>query len=601
MVRAVRVNQVGYPAGWPVRATVATDAVGPLRWHLLDATGHPTTSGETTVHGIDTAAGEPVHTISFPATADGEGWTLSVGGVRSEPFALGAPAAHHYQALAVDARKFLYHQRSGTPIAVPYVEARYARPAGHTDVRPNRGDGAVSCDRPECPNRRVLRLTNGCRGHDLRGGWYDAGDHGKYAVTTAITAWFLQHAHERDRTAVGPSLNIPESGNGIPDQLDEARWGLEFLLAAQLPATDPQAGMVFHAVHDVRWTGLPLRPDQDREPRIARRPSTAATFGLAAAAAQAARVWEPYDPVFAARCATAAKRAWTAATTSQPSYATAVGVDGGGPYDDTDVRDERYWAAVELSALTGTDVYRYEVHRTSLDVHSALRAGFDWRHTAPLGLLTLAAGPGWTAGADAGAARTSLVTAADQHLATIARQGHGTPYAPASGQYEWGSNARVLAHALVLGAAADHSRQQRYSDGERACLDYLLGRNATGASQVTGYGTDTVTQPHHRFFAQALDPTYPPPPPGIVVGGPNSGLEDPVAARARRDAPPQRSWVDHIGSWATNEVTIGWNAALSVVTGRVATRSLPDPTGLGRRAPLGHSRQTQERGVTAWR
>jgi endoglucanase len=576
-VHAVRVNQVGYPAGWPVRATVATDSPGPLRWHLLDVTGHPSVSGGTTVHGFDAAAGELVHTIVFPTAAEGEGWTLSVGAVRSEPFALGPPAARRYQTLAADAAKFLYHQRSGAPIATPYVEPRYARPAGHVDTPPNRGDGAVGCDRPDCPNRRrVLGLSIGCRGHDLRGGWYDAGDHGKYAVPTAVTAWLMQYAFERDRAAAGPELNIPESGNGIPDSLDEARWGLEFLLAAQLPAGDPQAGMVFHAVHDVRWTGLPLRPDQDREPRLARPPTTAATFGLAAVAAQAARVWEPYDPVFAARCAIAAERAWVAATTFPPSYATAAGVVGGGPYDDIDVRDERYWAAAELSALTGIDIYRYELHRTDVDLAASLRQGFDWRGTAPLGLLTLATAPGWTAAADATGARAALVTAADHHLTTIAGQGHGTPYAPADGRYDWGSNARVLAHALVLGAAADQSGRLRYSAGEQACLDYLLGRNANGASQVTGYGTDSVTQPHHRFFAQVLDPAYPPPPPGVLVGGPNSGLEDPVVARARRDEPPQRQWIDDIGSWATNEVTIGWNAALSVVVGHVSARPLPN-------------------------
>ncbi|GAA3390001.1 glycoside hydrolase family 9 protein [Cryptosporangium minutisporangium] len=556
-VTAVRVNQLGYPAGWPLRATVATDASAPLGWHLRNATGATVVAGETTVHGFDRAAGETVHTVTVPTVAgEGEGWTLVVDGVESPAFAVGAPAAGRYGGLAHDAARFLYLQRSGTPIDDP----EYGRPAGHVDVAPNRGDAAVACHRPDCPRRRWLF---GCRGHDLRGGWYDAGDHGKYAVTTALTVWLLQHIEERTR-------------GGDPALLDEARWGLEFLLAAQLPTGDPQAGMVFHAVHDVRWTGLPLRPEQDPEPRTVRAPSTAATYGLAAVAAQAARVWEVHDPVFAARCTTAADRAWNAATGQPTVYATPADVtEGGGPYDDTDVRDERYWAAAELAALTGAEEYRYAMLHSGLDPIAALREGFDWRSMLPPAQLTLALGTGWVAASAATAARAALATAAETLLATIDAEGHGTPYAPPDGRYCWGSNSRVLAHALTLGAAADHTGDRRYFAGELACLDYLLGRNATGVSQVIGYGARPASRPHHRFFARAVDTAYPPPPPGVVVGGPNSGLDDPVAAAALSGAAPQRCWIDDVGSYATNEVTIGWNAALAAVAGHVAARLAP--------------------------
>lgn len=566
--RAVRVNQLGYPAGWPLRATVATDAPAPLRWELRDAAGAVATAGETTVHGLDRAAGETVHTVTVPPDAlpsedagaagdapAGTGWTLLVDGVESVPFAIGAPAARGYRNLARDASRFLYLQRSGIPITDP----EFGRPAGHVDTAPNRGDGAVACHRPDCPRRRLLF---GCRGHDLRGGWYDAGDHGKYAVTTAVTVWLLQHAVER---------------SGRPALLEEARWGLEFLLAAQLPTGDPDAGMVFAAVHDVRWTGIPLRPDRDPEARLVRAPTTAATYGLAAVAAQAARVWEVHDPVFAARCRTAADVAWNAATHHPVRYATVAEADGtgGGPYDDDDVRDERYWAAAELAALTGAEEYRYAMPHAGLDPVAALREGFDWRSTLPLAQLTLALGTGWTAAAAATAARTALVTASETLLATVGAEGHGTPYAPLDGNYCWGSNSRVLAHALTLSAAADHTGDARFFAGELACLDHLLGRNASGVSQVTGYGARAASRPHHRFFAHAIDSDYPPPPPGVVVGGPNSGLEDPVAAVARGSAAPQKRWIDDPESWATNEVTIGWNAALAAVAAHVAARLEP--------------------------
>ncbi|TQS41726.1 endoglucanase [Cryptosporangium phraense] len=551
--RAVRVNQLGYPAGWPLRATVVTDVDRPRAWALRDPAGRTTAAGTTRPHGLDRAAGEVVHTLtSPPVSGEGTGWKLVVDDVESPPFALGRAAADAYRTLAADAARFIGLQRSGTLVA--------GRPAGHVDVPPNRGDGSVPCKRPDCPRRRFLL---GCRGHDLRGGWYDAGDHGKYAVTTAVTVWLLQHAAER---------------SGDTQLLDEARWGLEFLLDAQLPLTDPQAGLVFHAVHDVRWTGLPMRPDQDPEPRMARAPSTAATYGLAAVAAQAARVWEVHDPAFAGRCRTVSDIAWRAATHHPVVYATVAEANGtgGGPYDDDDVRDERYWAAAELAALTGAEEYRYAMLQAGLDPIEALRTGFDWRSVVPLGLLTQALSSGWTAASAATTARAALATVGSELLATIDAQGHGTPYAPDDGHYGWGSNARVLAHALTLGAAADHTGDHRYFAGELACLDHLLGRNASGVSQVTGYGTRAASRPHHRFYAQAVDPSYPPAPPGVVVGGPNSGLEDPVAAAELATAPPQKCWIDDPGSWATNEVTIGWNAALAVVSGHVAARlSLP--------------------------
>src|SRR5690606_721428 len=108
-------------------------------------------------------------------------------------------------------------------------------------------------------------------------------------------------------------LRVPERGNGVPDVLDEARWEVEFLLRMQVPPGKPLAGMAHHKVHDRNWTGLPMAPHEDPEPRELRPPSTAATLNLAAVAAQAARVFRPYDPSFADRNLAAARTAWAAA------------------------------------------------------------------------------------------------------------------------------------------------------------------------------------------------------------------------------------------------------------------------------------------------
>jgi endoglucanase len=177
---------------------------------------------------------------------------------------------------------------------------------------------------------------------DVRGGWYDAGDHGKYVVNGGISVYQLMSEFERTKVAASAqadklgdnTLAIPESGNGVPDVLDEARWELEFLLSMQVPADKPLAGMVHHKIHDENWTGLPLLPSNDPQKRELHAPSTAATLNLAAVAAQAARIFAPYDKAFAARAKAAAVTAYAAALAHPAMFALASDGTGGGSYDD---------------------------------------------------------------------------------------------------------------------------------------------------------------------------------------------------------------------------------------------------------------------------
>ena len=134
---------------------------------------------------------------------------------------------------------------------------------------------------------------------DVTGGWYDAGDQGKYVVNGGIAVAQLLGLYERAlRTgtadALGDgSLRVPERGNGVPDVLDEARWELDWMLRMRVPAGERYAGLVHHKLSDERWVPLPTLPADDPQPRYLHRPSTAATLNLAAVAAQGARVFAP--------------------------------------------------------------------------------------------------------------------------------------------------------------------------------------------------------------------------------------------------------------------------------------------------------------------
>ncbi|MEU8620529.1 glycoside hydrolase family 9 protein [Streptomyces sp. NPDC048623] len=562
---AVRVNQVGYLPDGPKRATVVTTATQSLTWQLRNASGTVVATGSTVPHGADTPSGQSLQVADFSSYREtGTGYVLAVDGSSSVSFDIRADL---YDALRSDSMAFFHHQRSGIAIDASLVGSAYARPAGHLGVAPNKGDVSVPCQATVCDYTQ-----------DVRGGWYDAGDHGKYVVNGGISTWLVVNSFERAKRAgkddaLGDStLRLPERGNGIPDVLDEARWELDFLMRMQVPEARPYAGMAFHKVHDAAWTGMPMRPEQDPQPRELHRPSTAATLNLAATAAQCARVFRPYDSAYADRCLSAARRAWTAARANPALYAPDTDSTGGGAYGDTTVTDEFYWAAAELYATTGESAYRDAV--TSSPWHTSADAfspyGFGWADTAALGRLTLATAPSGLPATDVARIRASVTTAADGHLSRMAAQGYAVP-TPADG-YFWGSNGNIADNAIVMAVAGELTGDARYRTGALEAMDYLLGRNALDRSYVTGYGETSAQNQHHRFWAHQLDASLPHPPAGSLAGGANSGLQDPVAQEKLAGCAPAACYIDDIGSYSTNEVAVNWNAPLAWLAAYAAER-----------------------------
>ncbi|WP_026122572.1 glycoside hydrolase family 9 protein [Nocardiopsis halotolerans] len=561
----VRVNQVGYLPQGPKNATVVTDAEEALPWTLADAEGAVVAEGSTVPQGLDESSGQNVHTIDFgDVTRTGEGYTLTADGETSHPFGI---TADPYAALATDALDFYYTQRSGVEI-LDELAPGYGREAGHVGVAPNQGDTEVTCH-PSDPCDYSL---------DVSGGWYDAGDHGKYVVNGGISVHQLMSVHERAHTAptgdpgrvADSTLSIPERDNGVPDVLDEARWEMEFLLSMRVPEGEELAGMAHHKVHDEAWTGLPLLPADDPQPRYLQPPSTAATLNLAASAAQCARVFAPYDADFAATCLEAAETAWDAAVANPEIYAP-TGGQGGGAYDDGDVTDEFYWAAAELYLTTGAEEYEEAV--TSSEQHTAdvfSEHGFSWQNTAALGRLQLATVPNSLDGLDG--VRASVVEGAEEYVSALEESPYGIAYAPEDGTFVWGSNSQILNNLVVVATAYDIGGDTRFRDAVMEGMDYVLGRNALNQSYVTGYGENAAMNQHSRWYAHQLDPDLPNPPAGTLSGGPNSDAAtwDPVAQANLDGCAPQFCYIDDIESWATNELTINWNAPLAWVSGFVA-------------------------------
>jgi endoglucanase len=554
----IRVNQLGYIPSFAKIAVVLKEGSDPAVFELLDATGKAVFTGKTVPVGLDADSGDPLHTLDFSAfTTPGKGYVIRVGKEQSDPFDIDARL---YGKLKYDAFKYFYLNRSGIELKMPFTgKPDWARPAGHPK------DEAACSAAAKC-NYSL----------DVTGGWYDAGDYGKYVVNGGISVWTLMNWYERtlalkgDEKAFGDLKDLlPESGNKIPDILDEARWEMNFLLAMQVPAGKPQAGLVHHKMHDIDWTALGLGPHESKIKRELRPVSTAATLNLAATAAQAARLFKPFDPAFAERCLKAAEVAYEAAKANPKLFADPTDLKGGGPYDDTNLDDEFYWAAAELWLSTGKTTYKADVERSPLD--GTIRTGGDgvqtlmtWQVVDGLGKISMALQSTKAPVVDREKYRSQIVSAAQTYQKLIETQGYRFPFGVGNAkEYPWGSNSFVVNNALVLALAFDFTKDAKYRDGVILGLDYLLGRNALGQSYVTGYGERPLLHPHHRFWAQQASAKYPPPPPGALSGGANSGLQDPyVKAAGLTGCKPQKCFIDHSEAWSANEITINWNAPL---------------------------------------
>ena len=203
-------------------------------------------------------------------------------------------------------------------------------------------------------------------------------------------------------------------------------------MGMQVPAGKPMAGMAHQKMHGEKWSAIPTAPDKDDIKRFLRPVSTAATLNLAAAAAQAARLWKTLDPAFSARALTAAETAYAAAL-KNPKIAAEPKVEGGGIYGDGDTADEFYWAATELYITTGKQNYKDDLlksrfHAPKAGVETA--AGeLGWDHVAPAAKMSLLAAPNGLGDPALDALRAQIVAAADRFVGFIAKRGYRVPMA----------------------------------------------------------------------------------------------------------------------------------------------------------------------------
>ena len=185
------------------------------------------------------------------------------------------------------------------------------------------------------------------------GGWHDAGDYGKYTGPGAVAAAHLLYAWKLFPDGCSEALNITETGNGIPDILNEARYELNWLL--QMQRSD---GSFHHKLTKAHFAPF-IMPQQDLEPEYLMPVTHCATGAACACLALASRVYRTFDPSFSGRLLSASRQAWNWLE-ANPDFKPFQNPEGvrTGQYGDKSDTDERFWAACELYAATENREYR---------------------------------------------------------------------------------------------------------------------------------------------------------------------------------------------------------------------------------------------------
>jgi endoglucanase len=453
-------------------------------------------------------------------------------------------AAKPYTQINQAALRYFYFNRAGMALEARYA-GQFARAAGHADDRVLVHESAATATRPAGTAIASPK------------GWYDAGDYNKYIVNSGISTYTLLAAYEHyPEFYQAQSANIPESADRVPDLLNEAQWNLDWMLTMQ-----DEDGGVYHKLTNKAFDGM-VMPDTVKTERYVVQKSTTAALDFAATMAAASRIYRPFEsayPGFAARALQAAERAWRWAQ-ANPAIIYKQPTDvRTGEYGDRYVQDEFSWAAAELYITTRNDDYyrALQLPTVSITVPS-------WADVHGLAWMSLAHH------------RNQLTAAADKALITrrvhdlaqgLLGQTRQSAYGVAmqSSDFVWGSNSVALNQAMMLIQAHRIAPNPEYLHAAQTLLDYALGRNPTGYSFVTGFGTKPTLYPHHRI--SDADGVVPPVP-GMLAGGSTALQSDSkYCTKPYPSKLPAKSYLDALCSFTTNEVAINWNAPLVYVTG----------------------------------
>ena len=526
----INLNQVGYLPNAVKVAVMNGDAITDKASVVDCATGKAVYEGDVAAASMNKSTGRNEARFDFSSVTAPGTYKIVAGDKESFEFKIGADV--YDEAFKASLRMF-YLQRCGMELTSD-LAGDYAHPACHTEKATVFGT-----------SEKI----------DVSGGWHDAGDYGRYVVSGAKAAADLMLAYKLYPNAFDDALNIPESGNGVPDVIDEVRYELDWLFKMQ-----NSEGGVYHKVTCANFPGF-VMPEEETEELIVTPVSTTATADFAAVMAMASVVFAEFDMPYSQRCLDAATRA-TNYLESHKGVEGTKNPDGivTGEYPDDKDIDERIWAYAELYKATGEAVYDEEFSKL-MQSGASCAADLGWQGVSAY------AGYAYLSAPTKGKFYDAVLASFMGGIADVEATASTDSYNSSLKEYPWGSNMTIANNGMYV---LLYDKIAGYAKGDeiaRQQLNYLLGTNGTGYCFLTGFGTLSPNSPHHRP-SQVVGKAVP----GMVVGGPNNGLNDPYVQNVLKDTPSAKCYADNSQSYSTNEIAIYWNSPVVFLFAYVKSR-----------------------------
>jgi endoglucanase len=506
-----------------------------------------------------------------------------------------------YRSVLRHAVRTFFYQRAGFAKTATYAGADWADGASHL------GKGQDS------EAHSWTAKTDATLVRDLHGGWYDAGDSNRYTAWASGTVITLLHAFEESPSAFGDDYNIPESGNGIPDLLDEVKYAIDWVVRMQNSDGSVLCILGSDGVSP---------PSATAGPSYYGPATTNASLAAAAMFAYASKVFgarsEAAFKTFADDLKSRAVKAWTWANAnpkvtyfnnddSKQAGSSGLGA-GGQEVDDAGRLASKFQAAVHLYETTGDATYRTFAETNWSTVLSA-GAPSEWDMERADAAMYLAQLSGISAGVSSSIV-TQVTTNVGNQLASATSS--KDPYRAYLKDYTWSSNQIKMAQARLYQHLAKRGSGANADNAAVAAEDYvhyLHGVNPLGlvyATNMQRAGAEhSAKTMFHLWFADKsprwdeTTATTPGPAPGYLVGGPNTSFgPDGCCTAPQGDAayqcygstdfalcsknwdppmhqPQQKSYLEFnsgwpVGSWPITENSTGYQVKYVLVLAALA-------------------------------
>ncbi len=543
---AIKVNQVAYSAlsderyaylGWWAGDLGAVDFADMTKFEVVDeANGKVAMSGEIAARAAaDPTSGENVSEMNISKLPAGKYHIRIPGFARSDTFGVGLE--NGIKDLYYHTMRAFFHQRAGTELKKEHTD--FPRPVTHAATY----ESGYGVDNPNYVPKP------GEKSRSFSGGYFDAGDDDTFTYHLRATGQALLIYEAFPGVFKDNDLKLPESGNKIPDILDEAVWGLSFYLDNQRPD-----GAIY----------LGQGNDQDYIREVEGKKGKRPAFGLldprnssateyAAVAAQTARLLRPFDRAKADKLVASAKSAY--------AWAKANPDQGLSPEEEKRMGNQlmEAYAAAELFNTTGEDAYNQDF--IALYKNGALKA--HWSFAWLPDLVRWAYASSKRPGVDE-TIRTEIITSIKKGADFNAKQTREAPYRNGSRvgiAHGWGSFnggghqafGSVLAYLLT--------KDPKYLGTASLNADFTLGANPLSKGFITGLGARHPIQPQLNPLLYSGPEKTGKTAPGITVyglaGQPKEGGVNNSNWYPSTKIPPGRHYVDQgSGSESSSEFTI---------------------------------------------